>query len=74
MTCAPSIERPSFYVPNHSSLRSSTHITPAVPAHYTPASASRPAAPKPPLASTYRVVNTGYSPISPSNTRASSRA
>ena len=74
MTCAPVRERLSILNPILTPVPSSTPLTPTVPHLYPSASAPGSIGPDPPLAPDYRVVNTGYSAISPSNTRANSRA
>ncbi len=74
MTCAPVRERLSILSPIPTPPPSSPPLTPALPHLYPSASAPRSIHPDPPLAPRYRVVNTGYSAISPSNTRANSRA
>ena len=67
-------ERFSILSPFPTPKPSATPLTPAAPYLYQSASAPRSTSPDPPLAPDYRVVNTGYSAISPSNTRANSRA
>ena len=73
-TYAPVRERLSILSPISTPEPSATPLTPAAPQLYRSASAPRSTSPDPPLAPDYRVVNTGYSAISPSNTRANSRA
>ena len=67
-----SASRSPSLIPN--SARSRAPLTPAVPRSYPSASAPRQSSPNQPLAAAYRVVNTGYSAISPSSTRASNLA
>ncbi len=74
MTCAPVRERLSILIPILAPRTISTSLTPAFPRLYPSASAPPSIDPDPPLAPHYRVVNTGYSEISPSSTRANSRA
>src|ERR1017187_1220243 len=73
-TYAPVRERLSILSPISTPEPSATPLTPAAPQLYRSASPPRSMPPAPPLAPDYRVVNTGYSAISPSNTRANSRA
>ena len=73
-TYAPVRERLSILSPISAPGPSATPLTPAAPQLYRSASAPRSTSAAPPLAPDYRVVNTGYSAISPSNTRANSRA
>src|ERR1035438_1167229 len=58
-------ERLSILSPNLTPAPSSATLTPAIPCSYPSASAPRLDRPDPPLAPDYRVVNTGYSAISP---------
>src|SRR5471030_1850315 len=62
-----------FYAQTSTPTRSSPPLNHASPRLYIAASAPYFLDPDPPLAPPYRVVNTGYSPISPSSTRANSR-
>src|ERR1017187_10875042 len=73
-TCAPVRERLSILSPISTPEPSATPLTPAALQLYRSASAPRSIRPDPPLGPDYRVVKTGYSAISPSNTRANSRA
>src|ERR1035437_4592797 len=64
-TCAPVRERFSILSPILAPAPPSAPLTPAVPHLYPSASAPRLSGPDPPLAPDYRVVNTGYSALSP---------